>query len=928
LTVVGVVVVVHGGVKVYRGNAAAARTYLEADHARVDDYYLAEGTGLAERLVATPDGGVERVGVLDSDDYEAWVAGLDPVTGQPRGRLRTDPNAVRFVEVVVNGPKTWSLAAALHPEIADAYDAAQDRAATQIVGWLAGHATTRVGPRGRQVQVPVERIEAVTVRHYTSRAGDPHRHLHLQVNARVWAEQKWRGLHTVGVRDMIDALNGIGHAAVACDPEFRRALAGHGFTLDPATSEVEELTRFVGPFSARARQIGKNLDRYEAEWRLANPGVEPGPALLRAWDRRAWSEARPDKVVPMDGGELTDRWVTELRRLGYRHREPRPLHQPVVKTGQVEREAAVEVVLSRLGARRSGWNAADVRGEVEQLLARAGLVAEPAARIELAEDLTARTVAACVPLLAESGTPEHIRALTSPAVLAVEVDLTARLAARAATSGQSVGLRGGDLDDAQRGAVSALGGNHRLVVVEGAAGAGKTATLAATQFVLQRRGHRLVVVTPTLKAAQVAAGEVGARAFSAAWLAHQYGYRWDEDGHWTREPTDPCGAAPPDAAALRPEDLLLVDEAGMLDQDTARALLMIADETGARLALVGDRHQLPAVGRGGVLDHAARWATPETRLTLDTIHRFIDPDYADLSVAMRTGEDPVAVFDQLLARGQVVVHSDDAARVEVLAAEAAATGALVVADTRERVTELNAAARDQRVAAGLVDDQRALVTDAGERVGVGDRVATRRNDYDLGVANRDAWTVTAIDDDGTLHLGGPNSSGAEARTVPLSYATEHVELAYATTAYGAQGETVKQAHLLLSENTGAASAYVALTRGREDNTAHLVADTIDEARRQWVEAFGRDRADLGPTHAARLAAEESAKYANAHPIPATSPHAADRIDEDDPHRYRRRMPRVGAARPGARGTRDHSRATPVPPPRSAPEHGRGPGLGL
>jgi hypothetical protein len=370
LTVVGVVVVVHGGVKVYRGNAAAARTYLEADHARVDDYYLAEGTGLAERLVATPDGGVERVGVLDSDDYEAWVAGLDPVTGQPRGRLRTDPNAVRFVEVVVNGPKTWSLAAALHPEIADAYDAAQDRAATQIVGWLAGHATTRVGPRGRQVQVPVERIEAVTVRHYTSRAGDPHRHLHLQVNARVWAEQKWRGLHTVGVRDMIDALNGIGHAAVACDPEFRRALAGHGFTLDPATSEVEELTRFVGPFSARARQIGKNLDRYEAEWRLANPGVEPGPALLRAWDRRAWSEARPDKVVPMDGGELTDRWVTELRRLGYRHREPRPLHQPVVKTGQVEREAAVEVVLSRLGARRSGWNAADVRGEVEQLLAR------------------------------------------------------------------------------------------------------------------------------------------------------------------------------------------------------------------------------------------------------------------------------------------------------------------------------------------------------------------------------------------------------------------------------------------------------------------------------------------------------------------------------------------------------------------------------
>jgi exodeoxyribonuclease V alpha subunit len=33
---------------------------------------------------------------------------------------------VRFVEVVVNGPKTWSLAAALDPGIAEAYDAAQD----------------------------------------------------------------------------------------------------------------------------------------------------------------------------------------------------------------------------------------------------------------------------------------------------------------------------------------------------------------------------------------------------------------------------------------------------------------------------------------------------------------------------------------------------------------------------------------------------------------------------------------------------------------------------------------------------------------------------------------------------------------------------------------------------------------------------------
>src|SRR5215207_8730631 len=112
--------------KIYAGAAAAARQYLEADRSRADDYYLAEGTGIARRFTSG-DGRVAELPPLTGDNYEAWVAGLEPSTGMPRGRLRSDERAVRFVEVVVNGPKSWSLAAALHPEIARAYDAAQDR---------------------------------------------------------------------------------------------------------------------------------------------------------------------------------------------------------------------------------------------------------------------------------------------------------------------------------------------------------------------------------------------------------------------------------------------------------------------------------------------------------------------------------------------------------------------------------------------------------------------------------------------------------------------------------------------------------------------------------------------------------------------------------------------------------------------------------
>jgi exodeoxyribonuclease V alpha subunit len=213
---------------------------------------------------------VTELAPLTGDAYETWVAGRDPATGEPRGRLRTDEHAVRFVEVAVNGPKTWSLAAALHPDIAAAYDAAQDRAAGQIIAWLSQHATTRVGPRGGQVQMPLEVLEAATIRHYTSRANDPHRHLHLQFLARVFAVGKWRGLHTVGARDVINAVNGIGHAAMDTDPELNAALAANGYTKN-ATGEILELAEYVGPMSGRAAQIERNMSRYEREWTAAHP---------------------------------------------------------------------------------------------------------------------------------------------------------------------------------------------------------------------------------------------------------------------------------------------------------------------------------------------------------------------------------------------------------------------------------------------------------------------------------------------------------------------------------------------------------------------------------------------------------------------------------------------------------------------------------
>ncbi len=826
----------HGGVKIYRGAAAAARHYVEADRSRADDYYLAEGGGVAMRFVATSDN-IEQRADLDGDNYERWVAGLDVETGEPKGRLRHDDQAVRFVEVTVNGPKTWSLAAALHPEIAAVYDSAQLAAAEEIIGWLAEHATTRVGPQGRQVQVPVERIEAAVVRHFTSRAGDPHRHLHLQINARVFADGKWRGLHTVGVRDSLEAINGIGHAAVMTNPAFRAALTAHGFTLDNETGEVVELTPYAGAFSARAKQIESNIDTYEAAWRAEHPGDEPGPKLRQVWDRRAWADARPDKVVPTSGVELQQRWVEELNDLGYRMPGVASSPSPLLP-GSVDRGALVELALARLGVRRSAWNSADARGEVERLIAATGSVIDGVVRRELTEDLTARVVPASRPLLGRTDVPEHVRGLTSSDVLAVEHEIVDRIVQRAAA--------------------------ETIKIVEGAAGAGKTTRLAATRRAVEDKGHRMVVVTPTRKAAQVAAREVGTSAHSVAWLLHQHGFRWDADGRWTRVHPSPDGSA-----QLRRGDLLVVDEAGMLDQDTARSLLLLADETSVRVMFVGDRHQLPAVGRGGVFDLAIRYA-PDRVTELDSVHRFVDPAYADLSLRMRRGEKPGEVFDELLSRGEIVVHPSEVERQQQLALRATHSD-LVIADTRDEVGKINQLVHQFRKANREVTDD--VTTASGERIGVGDKIATRRNDRDSDVANRETWTVVASKV-GALTIAGESGR----RVLPSDYVRKHVELAYATTAYGAQGSTVPVSHVLVGEHTGAASAYVGMTRGRERNVAHLVAESVDDARRQWIDVFGRDRADLGPAHAAGAAAEAIDRY---------GPKAPKRPEVRPPSRRRR-----------------------------------------
>lgn len=191
-----------GGVVLFRGTGTDAMRYVESDRSRADDYYLGDAISINyTTLDATGDVISRRT--LGTDEYARWVDWIIPDTGEQMGTPRLAGadrlGSPRFAEMVINTPKSLSIAAALHPEVSEALDSAQRDALAEIQRWLARHSVTRVGPRGKQEVVPVERIQVVGITHRTSRAGDPHRHIHMQVGTRVWAAGKWRGLDTAAI---------------------------------------------------------------------------------------------------------------------------------------------------------------------------------------------------------------------------------------------------------------------------------------------------------------------------------------------------------------------------------------------------------------------------------------------------------------------------------------------------------------------------------------------------------------------------------------------------------------------------------------------------------------------------------------------------------------------------------------------------------
>ncbi|MFM7652976.1 MAG: AAA family ATPase [Vulcanococcus sp.] len=325
------------------------------------------------------------------------------------------------------------------------------------------------------------------------------------------------------------------------------------------------------------------------------------------------------------------------------------------------------------------------------------------------------------------------------------------------------------LDPQQCGAVEALL-RHRLVLLSGGPGTGKTSTVVqmlAAALRLQPQ-LRLQLAAPTGKAATRLGAAV---AEGAATLEPDLAQRLQALGSGTLHR---LLEARGDGAGFRRGrglplelDLLVVDEVSMVDLPLMEALLAALPDS-ARLLLVGDPGQLPPVGPGAVLLELCRpealAALGPAAVELRTTYRN-DGAIAALAAALRRS--PQRGPELLTALQPQLEPLDPGANVQWLEAPAGRPPADALDRLRAHQQRLAALAADTSAAAALLAElerlillsptrqgawgvegvQRALLGEAFgtplQRWPLGTPVLIRRNLPEQGLANGDIGVLVA-----------------------------------------------------------------------------------------------------------------------------------------------------------------------------------------
>jgi conjugative relaxase-like TrwC/TraI family protein len=418
------------------------------------------------------------------------------------------------------------------------------------------------------------------------------------------------------------------------------------------------------------------------------------------------------------------------------------------------------------------------------------------------------------------------------------------------------------LTPAQREAIAGLSSSDAaLAVLVGPAGTGKSYTVGrfAEAWEDLSGGGRVVGVATAQVAANILRDDgLQYTHNTAAFLAAQI-----------RLADSP--ASGDEQLRLGPRDVLVVDEANMLDTSSLTRLQAVASAAGARMVVLGDPHQLGAVGAGGMMRTITGQVVAEGGEvhTLGEVRRFDAEWERDASLRLRDGDaDVVTDYDR---RGRLIDGGTEAETISKVAHAAAADrlaghDTVVIAASNVLAADVAAAVRRHLVDAGRVTDTGVILGRDGCAAGVGDVVQARRIDRGLGLTNRETYEAREVLDDGSLVVCSTRTG--ERIDVPASYVDADLALAYSSTVHAAEGATVNTGHLLLTPGMATSSAYVGLTRGRTSNTAWAVTDSgirdvpPGTARGMLSDIVDRD-ADAGEWSALDIEADDQAYRASA-----------------------------------------------------------------
>jgi conjugative relaxase-like TrwC/TraI family protein len=714
----------------------------------------------------------------------------------------------------------------------------------EAMSWAEGEvAWTRVGYHGRTASGrSVGRYEAarglVWTRwdHSTNRACEPQLHSHVAVLNRV----------VTACDGQIRAVDGRGFRAVkyGVDAIYAQAYEqrltewlGVRFEWRPDGRAREILgvdQQLLAEASSRRQDVVEGVENLVAEYRQRH-GYEPSPATRTRLARVAAMATRAAKSSLAPAEQIRQWCAPRLARLGWSLREAehratlRDQRNQSVRTVEAMLAAAVEAVQ----AQHATWDVGLLQKAIADELTRA-----PCAVSETLPELTTRVLAEPtrfglvlvsapdpVPVPSQLRRadgksryrPHHDERYTTLAQLDTETGIVAAARTPGAPALDPVVLLrvGREVDSAglshdQAAAVLGILSSGRSAdVLIGPAGTGKSHTVGVLAETWRRHCGGRVIGLATSQIATMELADNGLEAMNATRFLTTF------------------TADPPVGDRIARGDLVVLDEVGMTSTAQLAEISRLVAGAGGKLLYTGDHEQLAAIGAGGMLHLLV---SDNGCFELTEIHRFTYAWERSASAALRTGDTgalEVYERDGRLVGGSIEDLTDTVVRA-YLADTIAGHQSLLVVGSNSQATELSGRIHDELVRLGHIREQALATTRDGNSISVGDLIQARRNDASIPVegggmvTNRVTYRVLGHDRcTGELQVADPHGCRAH---LPAGYVAEHVTLAYASTVHAAQGRTVDTCHALIEPGADRRSVYVAMTRGRDSNTAYVVCE--------------------------------------------------------------------------------------------------------